>query len=51
MSASIQSYFIWPLKRENFLDNVLKGFVLILGGHPKCTTRGHLKMYQGSVGT
>ena len=22
-----------------------------LGGHPKCTTRGHLKMYQGSVGT
>ncbi len=24
---------------------------LSLGGHPKCTTRGHLKMYQGSVGT
>ena len=23
----------------------------ILGGHPKCTTHGHLKMYQGSVGT
>jgi hypothetical protein len=22
-----------------------------LGGHPKCTTRGQLKMYQGSVGT
>ena len=24
---------------------------MCLGGHPKCTTRGHLKMYQGSVGT
>ena len=22
-----------------------------LGGHPKCTTRGQLKMYQGSVAT
>jgi hypothetical protein len=25
--------------------------VTILGGHAKCTTHGHLKMYQGSVGT
>ena len=24
---------------------------LSLGGHPKCTTRGQLKMYQGSVAT
>ena len=24
---------------------------LILSGHPKCTTCGHLKMYQGSVAT
>jgi len=23
----------------------------ILGGQSKCTTRGHLKMYQGSAGT
>jgi hypothetical protein len=22
-----------------------------LGGHPKCTSCGHLKMYQGSVGS
>jgi hypothetical protein len=24
---------------------------VLLGEHPKCTTHGHLKMYQGSVGT
>ncbi len=26
-------------------------FLLLLGGHPKCTTGGRLKMYQGSVAT
>ena len=28
-----------------------RGYTLRLGGQPKCTTCGHLKMYQGSVVT
>jgi transposase len=31
--------------------NDKKRAIVALGGHPKCTTHGHLKMYQGSVGT
>jgi hypothetical protein len=34
-----------PRGLENLRD---RGF---LGGHPKCTSRGRLKMYQGSVAT